>query len=372
MKPVLVLIPGLLCDGIVWEQQIHDLRASCDIRMADLREWSSISAMAENVLALNPGPISVAGHSMGARVALEMYRLAPDRIVRLALLDTGIHPAAEDEAAKRQGLVELGRSRGMRALAAQWLPPMVRPGALEQDPELKHALLEMVDRMDAEIHQRQIEALLDRPDARDTLASVRCPILLGVGEFDAWSPPARHREMARLVPHAHLEIFPEAGHMAPMENPEAVTTALKAWMAFPVSGNAMELTQSVRLEIEAQCERLIRQFAFFNDDQDHNALADLFTADGSFCRPTAPDSPVTGREQIRAFFRDRPKRRTRHVMTNTVVDVLSGHEAEARSYVVLYTGDRGDEVLVGDFADRFRKVGEKWCFESRRGSLAFT
>lgn len=133
------------------------------------------------------------------------------------------------------------------------------------------------------------------------------------------------------------------------------------------------MTDASHREIEAACERLIRQFAFFNDAHDHDALAGMFVSDGSFARPSDPDNPVTGREAIRAFFQDRPKRRTRHVMSNTVVEVESEAAARARSYVVLYSGERGENVLVGDFHDVFRRdeTGE-WRFQSRRGSLAFT
>lgn len=126
-------------------------------------------------------------------------------------------------------------------------------------------------------------------------------------------------------------------------------------------------------DIETACERLIRQFAFLNDAHDHDALAEMFVVDGSFARPGDPDNPVTGREEIRAFFRDRPRRRTRHIMSNTVVEVRSKAEAHARSYVVLYSGARGEDVLIGDFHDVFSldEAGE-WRFRSRRGSLAFT
>ncbi len=128
-----------------------------------------------------------------------------------------------------------------------------------------------------------------------------------------------------------------------------------------------------RMTIEHACERLIRRFALLNDAHDHDALADLFTEDGSFARPTDPDAPVRGREAIRAFFRDRPKRETRHVIGNTVVDVESMTSARARSYVVLYSGEQGKTVLVGEFRDALAR-GETgiWQIVSRSGSLAFT
>ncbi|WP_409521543.1 nuclear transport factor 2 family protein [Novosphingobium sp.] len=124
--------------------------------------------------------------------------------------------------------------------------------------------------------------------------------------------------------------------------------------------------------IERAIVSQIHRFAQANDAHDHDALAEMFTLEGSFARPTAPEAPVSGREAIRAFFRDRPARRTRHVMANIVVDLLSPAHASARSYVVLYTGERGENVLVGDFDDELRlELDGIWRFSRRSGSLAF-
>lgn len=123
--------------------------------------------------------------------------------------------------------------------------------------------------------------------------------------------------------------------------------------------------------IEIACERLIRQFALLNDAHDHAALAALFTEDGSFARPTNPDEPIEGRAAIHAFFRDRPARTTRHLMSNIVVTVESPTRARAHSYVLLVTGERGEKMLTGDFHDVFVFGAGCWKFARRRGSLAF-
>ena len=132
------------------------------------------------------------------------------------------------------------------------------------------------------------------------------------------------------------------------------------------------MNDAARFGIEHACERLIKRFVQLNDAHDHDALAEMFVSEGSFARPTDPTNPVTGREDIRAFFRDRPKRITRHVMTNIVVEVLDENAACARSYVVLYSGEKGAQVLLGDFDDTFRRDDDgAWKFQSRAGSLAF-
>ncbi|TPG48210.1 alpha/beta fold hydrolase [Sphingomonas glacialis] len=226
----ILFLPGLLCDEVVWRHQTAALGARYDVVVARLTDFASITAMAQAALALAPGSLSVVGHSMGARVALEMVRLAPDRIARLALLDTGVHPVGAAEPGRRQQMIDLAETKGMAALADRWLPPMVMAGALERDPALDATLRAMVERMSPEIHGRQIAALLGRRDAAPLLATIRCPVLVGVGRHDAWSPPEQHAAIVAAIPRARYVIFEESGHMAPMEAPEAVTAALSEWM----------------------------------------------------------------------------------------------------------------------------------------------
>jgi len=228
-KPVVYLLCGLLCDHTVWQHQIAGLADIADIRAIAFAEDDRIEAMAARVLADAPARFALAGHSMGARVALEVVRQAPERVQRLALLDTGIHTPRPGEREQRLRLVDLASAQGMRALAAQWLPPMLHPAhaALGVSGEL----VEMVARMDVERFVRQIEALLHRPDPAPVLDALRCPVLVGVGAEDQWSPPSQHQDIARRIHRAQLEIFPEAGHMAPFEAPAAVTSALREWLS---------------------------------------------------------------------------------------------------------------------------------------------
>lgn len=238
VRQTIILLPGLLCDACVWEHQVEHLGRSYEVQVPDLRHFDSIAAMARHVLEQAPARFSLAGHSMGARVALETVRMAQDRIERLALLDTGIHPVRPGEAERRQALIELGEREGMEALANVWLPPMVGKGRLDADPELNERLHAMVHRMGAAVHRGHIAALLGRPDAVAALAAVRCPVLIGVGSEDAWSPPAQHEEILAALPGSLYVVFDGSGHMAPMEAPEAVTAALERWMALPLDKEA--------------------------------------------------------------------------------------------------------------------------------------
>jgi uncharacterized protein (TIGR02246 family) len=362
----LFLVPGLLCDAVIWRPQVQALAGGFDVRVPDLAGFDSIAAMAASVLADAPPRFSIAGHSMGARVALEVARVAPGRVQRLALLDTGVHPVNDGEPERRRVLTELSRTQGMTALAQAWLPPMVAPGNFTC--ALRATLVAMVERMSPEIHRGHIAALLGRPDARGDLARIAVPTLVGVGALDAWSPPAQNREIAEAIPGAAFVVFEGAGHMAPLEAPAAVTAALSEWMAR--GADAKDPVQ--RLLAEHACIQLVHRFAWANDANDHEALAALFTEDGSFARPTAPDTPVRGRAALQAFFRDRPARRTQHVMSNVVVDLVDAGHALVRSYITLHTGEGGRDLLAGRFEDRVvREADGQWRFSERRGSLTF-
>ena len=129
-RQALVLLPGLLCDHAAWAGQIAGLADIADITVGDLYGFGSIPVMATSVLSKAPARFALAGHSMGARVALEMMRQAPERVTHLALLDTGIHPRQPGEVEKRGALVDVARREGMAAMAEKWLPPMVHPAGV--------------------------------------------------------------------------------------------------------------------------------------------------------------------------------------------------------------------------------------------------
>ena len=234
-KPHLVLLPGLMCDAAVWQPQCDALRAVAHCSVVDYASLSSLSAMAEHVLATAPAPhFALAGHSMGGRVAFEVMRLAPQRVTRLALLDTSHHPLAQGEAgaaetASRLALLAQARREGMRVMGRQWATPMVHPTRV--GTPLFDTVLDMVARCTPDIFAAQIEALLSRPDASPLLATIACPTLLLCGREDQWSPPSRHEFMRDAIGHATLVVLEHCGHMSTMEQPDAVSKALADWLA---------------------------------------------------------------------------------------------------------------------------------------------
>jgi len=237
MRPRIVFLPGLLCDAEVFAVATAALAPFADTAIVDVTDCDTIEAMADKALAIFPGRISLVGFSMGGRAALEAVRRAPERIERLVLMDTGAGPARDGEAAGRMELVDLARRDGMTALAARWLPPMVHVDR-ETDPSLIGPITAMVERMTPAIFERQIRALLGRPDARPTLATIACPTLVVVGRQDRWSPLAQNRELAETIPDARLAVIEDSGHFSPVERPQAVAEALVDFFAAAVPAEA--------------------------------------------------------------------------------------------------------------------------------------
>lgn len=237
----LLLLPGIVCDRASWDPVIPSLSRFASCQVHETGPDRTLGAMAERVLALAPPSFALAGHSMGGRVALEIVRRAPQRVLRLALLDTGYRPlpsgkAGDDERAGRYALLALARRDGMRAMGRAWVRRMVHPEHLE-DAGLVDGILDMIERQTPDRFEAQIEALLARPDGAPVLRSVECPTLVLCGRQDAWSPVAQHEEIATMTPGATLAVIDDCGHMAPMEAPDRVATAMQRWLR-PATYNA--------------------------------------------------------------------------------------------------------------------------------------
>ena len=233
-RHTLMLLPGLMCDRAVWEIQMQALSPIAHSAVPVWDRLDSITAMAERVLEQAPSErFAIAGHSMGGRVALEVMRLAPQRVSHLGLLNTGYKPLASGEAGAREregrmALVALAREQGMRAMGRQWARGMVHPDRI--DTPLFDAVLDMLERSDVDQFAAQQKALLARPDALPVLATIRVPTLVLTGEQDGWSGPATHREMHEAIPGSQLVLVPQCGHMSTLERPDVIGDALARWL----------------------------------------------------------------------------------------------------------------------------------------------
>ena len=228
-ESVLAVLPGLMCDSRMFPA--HDCARVCVVD-GFYAGASSLQDMADYALAMLPDRFALLGHSMGGRVALEIIRKAPERVERLALASTGVHPVQPGEREKRYRLRDVGREQGMESLVDAWLPPMLGPD-VDPDGELAARLRAMCIDAGLEIFEAQIEALLSRPEVDDVLAGIACPALSVTGAQDAWSPPDQHARIAEAIDGCELRIVPSAGHMLSAEQPEAFNAALGDWLAKP-------------------------------------------------------------------------------------------------------------------------------------------
>lgn len=230
----LILVPGLLCDDVAWLAQKRLFDATHRVVVADHGSIDSLGGMAAAILDRAPARFALAGHSMGGRIALEVYRRAPERVEAIALMDTGAAPIADGEAGEKERagrwrLADIARKEGMRAMAAEWLKIMIHP-ARAGDRALVGSIVDMFARKSPDIYEAQIRALIARPDARPLLGTIRCPALVLCGREDQWAGPPQHVELAAQIAGSRLEIVPDSGHMVTMEQPEAVNEAMRQWI----------------------------------------------------------------------------------------------------------------------------------------------
>lgn len=228
---MLLFLPGLICDARVYAPQksaFPEAHVVDGYGMADsLAEMARI-ALAE-ADAAGAGQLDVFGHSMGGRVAMEMVRLVPQRVRRLALVSTGIHPVGPNEPASRAELQQIGYDHGFEALVDTWLPPMVADAS--RDTPIYTEMRDMCLSKDQALFDAQIKALLGRPPFEDLLAGLTCPTLVMTGELDAWAPPKQHEAIAEQIAGGELVVVPGAGHMITLEAPQAVNDAISDWLA---------------------------------------------------------------------------------------------------------------------------------------------
>ena len=225
----LFILPGLLEDADAFSGVIEALGDVAACIVADLTRADSIAQMAVHALELAPeGGVNLAGHSMGGYVALEIMRTAPERVVRLALLNTHARPDSPESTENRRRLMALAE-RDLSAVVAALLPKQVTEEHLK-DGELTGTIGGMALAVGKEAFARQQQANIGRIDSRPFLKDIRCPTLVVAGRQDAIMPLDLLRELAAGIPGARLEIIEDCGHMAPLEKPAEVAALLRDWL----------------------------------------------------------------------------------------------------------------------------------------------
>ncbi|MEQ8733893.1 MAG: alpha/beta fold hydrolase [Rhodospirillaceae bacterium] len=225
----IVFLPGLLCDYALWAHQASHLADTANVFVGDLTRDDNIKAMAARILEESPDTFALAGLSMGGYVAQEIMRQEPERVERLALIDTQARPDTAEQVKIRQGLIKLAGMGKFKGVTPRLLPNLVHKDRLD-DPTVRDVVLEMAARIGQEAFARQQTAIMGRPDSRGDLHAIRVPTVVICGRQDILTPPELHQEMAQAIPGARLVVIEESGHLVPLEQPHAVTAVLRYWL----------------------------------------------------------------------------------------------------------------------------------------------
>jgi len=229
-KPGLVLVPGLLCDELMWRPQLAALAAVADCWVADHTRSETMADVAADVLREAPfEKFALAGLSMGGYVALEMMRQAAQRVLKLALLDTTARADTAEQTRKRRDFISLAERGRFLGITDALLPLLVHPAQLA-NRELASTIKKMAKNTGKDAFIRQERAIISRSDGLPLLSRIACPTLVMCGRQDALIPPALHEEMAARISGSRLEIVEQCGHLSTLERPAETSAALAHWL----------------------------------------------------------------------------------------------------------------------------------------------
>lgn len=230
-KIPLVLVPGLLCDAQLWQGQVEDLADIADIWIADHTRSDTMAGVARDVLADAPfASFALAGLSMGGYIALEIMRQAPQRVARLALLDTAAGAELPEQTQLRMNFIALAERGQFVRVTETLVPRLTHPSRLGERA-LTDTIKSMARNIAKDAFIRQEHAIMSRADSLGLLATIACPTLVLCGRQDALTPLARHVEIAAGIKGARLEIIEDCGHLSTLENPAEVNSALRRWLS---------------------------------------------------------------------------------------------------------------------------------------------
>lgn len=228
MTPI-VMIPGLLCSAELYAPQIAALWPFGPVTVASTLSGTTMSEIAANILRAAPPRFALVGLSMGGHVALEIMRQAPERVSRLALLNTSARPDTPEQAEQRRGMLAQAKGGDFKGLLSQVMTLLLHP-AHRDDQRLLEVNVRMGLTVGLDGFERQTEAIIGRADSRPHLAYITVPTLVLVGDSDPLTPPFLSEEIAAAIPNSKLVIIPECGHGSTLEQPEAVNRALVTWL----------------------------------------------------------------------------------------------------------------------------------------------
>ncbi len=224
----LVLIPGMMCDARLWGRAVENLPVN-SVHHAVPTEGNSIAGMATRILATAPDSFALAGLSLGGIVAMDILARAPERVQRVALVDTNPFAEIPEVQARRAGQMARARSGDLEGVMRDEMKPhYLAPGA---DPAILDLCMAMALSLGSDVFCNQSIALRDRPDQQTGLAAYRGPALVLMGAQDRLCPRDRHERMHALLVGSRFTVIENAGHLPPLEQPAATREALVSWLS---------------------------------------------------------------------------------------------------------------------------------------------
>jgi len=233
MADPLVLLPGFMCDARLYDAQIADLGRDHVIVVAPVWEGERIEEIASGLLPKLPQRFALCGHSLGALVAIEILRRAPERVTRIALMSLSALPESPAYSAAREPRIVAARSGRIDEVMAQEVPNEALAGGVPRSV-VRAQLLEMAEDLGGEVFYRETRAMQRRPDQHSVLRKAKQPMLVLCGAHDTIYPVKRHEFIAEFLPYTTLKVIDSAGHLPPLEAPGEVNAALRDWMQQPL------------------------------------------------------------------------------------------------------------------------------------------
>jgi len=219
-----------MCDEVLWRHQVEYFSPQRDVLVMDLVDANSMAELAQQVLQKAPPSFALAGLSMGAILAFEVVRQAPERVAALALLDCTYLPDTPEKVERRNRQISDVRKGHLPQVLKDELKPNYLAKALRQDQDLLDEIMSMGLDLGDDVFVSQSLALRDRIDSTDLLPNITCPSLVLCGDEDELCPIELHQTMAQQIPNASLKVIASCGHLASLERPDAVNAAMDDWL----------------------------------------------------------------------------------------------------------------------------------------------
>lgn len=229
-KTPLILIPGTLCDDRLWGHQRRYLSDIAEVNICEVTKGDSISSLAHSILEKAPEEFALAGLSLGGIISLEIMRLAPERVVKLALLDTNPNPPHPDQIATWERFINMANNGQFLDITTTYLLPILIHPDRKKDETLVSTIIDMARQIGKDGYINQLKAVMTRSDQRSILSTITCPTIVLVGKEDIVCPVHMSEFLKESIPTARLEIVDYSGHLITLEQPEKVSALLKGWL----------------------------------------------------------------------------------------------------------------------------------------------